>query len=167
VICSYVAGPSTWNDMFSVARKPSAASGTSISPVAQLLKGNRPARRLNARLLMSKLVKRIRIMKSVYHSRRLTATFALGVTLITAPLATARPETDSEAGGFTRNAGVLPPERVRGDLAVIGRAASARVTGPSIGPREKTSTPWRVRGLNGALREVAVLGSDSDAMHSR
>jgi len=37
--------------MFSVARKPSAPSGTSISPVAQLLKGNRPARRPNARFL--------------------------------------------------------------------------------------------------------------------
>ena len=68
VICSYVAGPSTWKEMFSVARKPSAASGTSISPVAQLLKGNRPARRPNARFLASRSVKRIRIMISVWQS---------------------------------------------------------------------------------------------------
>ena len=34
LICS---GPSTWKEMFSVARKPSVASGTSILPVAQLL----------------------------------------------------------------------------------------------------------------------------------
>jgi hypothetical protein len=52
--------------MFSVARNPSAPSGTSISPVAQLLKGNRPARRPNARFLASRSVNRIRIILSVY-----------------------------------------------------------------------------------------------------
>ncbi len=67
--------------MFSVARKPSAASGTSISPVAQLVKGNRPARQPNARFLASRSLKRIRIMKSVYRFRGPTATVAVGACL--------------------------------------------------------------------------------------
>ncbi len=61
-----VLGPRTFKkEMFSIARKPIACSGTSISPVAQLVNGNRPARRPNARFLASKSVKRIRIMNWV------------------------------------------------------------------------------------------------------
>ena len=57
------------------------------------------------------------------------------------------------------HAGVLPPEQARGGLAAIpegGEPAGQRAVDRSS--EKKSNAPWGIRGRNGALWVVALVG---------